>query len=173
MATDFHWRCPDCGTELFFEDLEIITQCAACGACISAAELRDNIIPDRPGEKVVCIECGCRIFPGVEFCPECGAVVDARTSSSSGFSQDNTWVHVQNFTESTIPNIRLHSSRFPLHRLEKGKVVGGVCAGVAQKFKCSVGILRLGLSLTSCFGLLPYTVAIYLILWVVLPKRDN
>ena len=56
-----------------------------------------------------------------------------------------------------------------LHRDEHRKVVGGVCAGLAEYFDIDVSIVRLvfvlSLLLKGGGGL------IYIVLWIVLPKR--
>jgi len=56
-----------------------------------------------------------------------------------------------------------------LTRPQHGKVIAGVCAGLAERFGMSPGVVRL-LFVLSC--LLPGPqVVIYLALWVVMPKR--
>lgn len=56
-----------------------------------------------------------------------------------------------------------------LTRPQHGKVIAGVCAGLAERFGMSAGVVRL-LFVLSC--LLPGPqVVIYLALWVIMPKR--
>ena len=54
-------------------------------------------------------------------------------------------------------------------RSREGKMIAGVCAGLAEQFAISVTILRLAFvlgTLVSGFALI-----IYLVLWVVMPYR--
>ncbi|MFC0029237.1 PspC domain-containing protein [Micromonospora chaiyaphumensis] len=58
-----------------------------------------------------------------------------------------------------------------LVRPRQGRVFAGVCAGLAQRFGMSAGLVRL-LFLLSL--LLPGTqVIVYLILWVLMPNEDR
>ena len=55
-----------------------------------------------------------------------------------------------------------------LTRPQEGRMIAGVCAGLAQRFGWNVGVVRL-LFLLSC--LLPGPqFLIYVVLWVVIPK---
>ena len=55
-----------------------------------------------------------------------------------------------------------------LSRPRRGRVVAGVCAGLARRFGMSVGVVRL-LFVLSC--LLPGPqVLVYLVLWMVMPQ---
>ncbi|KXK61738.1 MULTISPECIES: PspC domain-containing protein [Micromonospora] len=58
-----------------------------------------------------------------------------------------------------------------LVRPREGRMFAGVCAGLAQRFGMSAGMVRL-LFLLSL--LLPGTqVIIYLVLWVLMPNEDR
>ena len=58
-----------------------------------------------------------------------------------------------------------------LVRPREGRMLAGVCAGLAQRFGMSAGLIRL-LFLLSL--LLPGTqVIIYLILWILMPNEDS
>ncbi|MFG1674002.1 PspC domain-containing protein [Micromonospora humi] len=58
-----------------------------------------------------------------------------------------------------------------LVRPREGRMLAGVCAGLAQRFGMSAGMVRL-LFLLSL--LLPGTqVIVYLILWVLMPNEDR
>jgi phage shock protein PspC (stress-responsive transcriptional regulator) len=58
-----------------------------------------------------------------------------------------------------------------LFRPRQGRMLAGVCAGLAQRFGMSAGTVRL-LFLLSL--LLPGTQAIvYLILWILMPDEDR
>jgi phage shock protein C len=54
-----------------------------------------------------------------------------------------------------------------LVRPRRGKVIAGVCAGIANYYGWSVGTVRLGFVL---FGLFGAGELVYIILWVVMPK---
>ena len=56
-----------------------------------------------------------------------------------------------------------------LSRPQHGKVIAGVCAGLAERFGWNANVVRL-LFLLSCLLPGPQFV-IYLILWVLMPKR--
>ena len=55
-----------------------------------------------------------------------------------------------------------------LTRPQQGKVIAGVCAGLAQRFGWNANVVRL-LFLLSCLLPGPQFV-IYLVLWVMMPK---
>lgn len=56
-----------------------------------------------------------------------------------------------------------------LTRPRDGKVIAGVCAGLAQRFGWSPGMVRL-LFLLSC--LLPGPqFLVYIVLWIIMPKQ--
>ncbi|TDC33319.1 PspC domain-containing protein [Micromonospora sp. 15K316] len=58
-----------------------------------------------------------------------------------------------------------------LVRPRQGRMLAGVCAGLAQRFGMSAGMVRL-LFLLSL--LLPGTqVIVYLVLWVLMPNEDR
>jgi phage shock protein PspC (stress-responsive transcriptional regulator) len=56
-----------------------------------------------------------------------------------------------------------------LTRPQHGKVIAGVCAGLAERFGMSPGVVRL-LFVVSCLLPGPQFI-IYLALWVVMPSR--
>jgi len=56
-----------------------------------------------------------------------------------------------------------------LTRPQQGKVIAGVCAGLAQRFGWNANVVRL-LFLLSCLLPGPQFV-IYLVLWVIMPRR--
>ncbi len=58
-----------------------------------------------------------------------------------------------------------------LMRLRNGRMVAGVCAGLAAYFKVDVNLVRLGFGVFTIFyglGILAYLVA-----WVILPEEDE
>jgi phage shock protein PspC (stress-responsive transcriptional regulator) len=56
-----------------------------------------------------------------------------------------------------------------LTRPQHGTVIAGVCAGLAERFGMSVGVVRL-LFVLSCLLPGPQFI-IYIALWVIMPKR--
>ncbi len=58
------------------------------------------------------------------------------------------------------------------YRLRDGKMVAGVCAGLARQFGISVTALRLALVLLALLGF-GWGVILYVVLWVVMPYRDE
>jgi phage shock protein C len=57
-------------------------------------------------------------------------------------------------------------------RLRDGRLVAGVCAGLAAYFKVDVNLVRLGFGVFTVvsFGL---GILIYLTAWVILPEEDE
>ncbi|QKG25262.1 PspC domain-containing protein [Actinomadura verrucosospora] len=58
-----------------------------------------------------------------------------------------------------------------LYRPRHGRIIGGVCAGLAQRFGMAPWTVRL-LALLSCLLPGPQFV-VYLVLWVMLPGEDR
>ncbi|MBX6768203.1 MAG: PspC domain-containing protein, partial [Actinomadura rubrobrunea] len=58
-----------------------------------------------------------------------------------------------------------------LYRPRDGRMIAGVCAGLARRFGVSAGTVRL-LAVLSCLLPGPQFV-IYLILWVMLPSEEK
>ena len=57
------------------------------------------------------------------------------------------------------------------YRSREGKMIAGVCAGLAEQFGISVTILRLAFVLGTLIG--GPGLVIYLVLWVVMPYRSS
>jgi phage shock protein PspC (stress-responsive transcriptional regulator) len=57
------------------------------------------------------------------------------------------------------------------YRSRQGKMVAGVCAGLAEQFGISVTLLRLAFVLGALVGGGMGVIA-YIVLWVVMPYRD-
>lgn len=58
-----------------------------------------------------------------------------------------------------------------LYRLDEGKMIAGVCAGIAEYFSLDVTIVRLGWVFMSIFvgcGILAYIIAL-----IIIPRRTN
>ena len=58
-----------------------------------------------------------------------------------------------------------------LYRLKDGRVVAGVCAGLAANVGIDVTLIRLGFALLTVFGGLG--VVLYLGLWIVVPDETD
>lgn len=56
-----------------------------------------------------------------------------------------------------------------LVRPRKGKIIAGVCAGLADRFGVSRGLVRAGFVV---FGLVGAGEIAYIIAWIVMPKDD-
>lgn len=56
------------------------------------------------------------------------------------------------------------------YRARQGKMIAGVCAGLAAEFGISVTIVRLAFLLSTLFGG-GMGLVIYIVLWVVMPYR--
>ena len=57
------------------------------------------------------------------------------------------------------------------YRAREGKMIAGVCAGLAEQFGMSVTILRLAFVLGTLVSGFMLGLVIYLVLWVVMPYR--
>ena len=57
------------------------------------------------------------------------------------------------------------------YRTREGKMIAGVCAGLAEQFGVSVTILRLAFALGTLVSGFMLGPVIYLVLWVVMPYR--
>ncbi len=56
------------------------------------------------------------------------------------------------------------------YRRRRGKMIAGVCAGLAEQFGVSVTALRLAAVLFTLIG--GWGLIIYIVLWVIMPYRD-
>ena len=68
----------------------------------------------------------------------------------------------------TEPNIN-PSKR--LYRIREGRVVAGVCAGIAAYFGIDPTLVRLAFALFTIFG--GAGVLLYLVAWIVIPEDDG
>ncbi len=57
-------------------------------------------------------------------------------------------------------------------RSRDGKLLAGVCAGLAEQFGISVTALRLALVLLALIGF-GWGILIYVVLWVIMPYRNE
>jgi phage shock protein PspC (stress-responsive transcriptional regulator) len=58
------------------------------------------------------------------------------------------------------------------YRSRRGKMIAGVCAGLAQQFGVSVTALRLAALVLTLLGF-GWGVIIYVVLWVIMPYRED
>ncbi|MDE1161785.1 MAG: PspC domain-containing protein [Acidobacteriaceae bacterium] len=92
-----------------------------------------------------CTNCGKAIEPGARFCSGCGAAV-----SSAAYEYGP------------------RPSRFV--RPREGRMVAGVCAGLAMHYGIDVAIVRLIVALSILFAGVP--IIAYIVAWVVMPNAD-
>jgi len=57
------------------------------------------------------------------------------------------------------------------YRSRRGKMIAGVCAGLADQFGVSVTALRLAAVLFTLFG--GWGIIVYVILWIIMPYKDE
>ncbi|GAA3731771.1 phage shock protein PspC (stress-responsive transcriptional regulator) [Spinactinospora alkalitolerans] len=57
-----------------------------------------------------------------------------------------------------------------LERPRQGKWIAGVCAGLADRFGVSRGLMRIGFVL---FGLFGVGEIVYIALWIIIPKAPD
>jgi phage shock protein PspC (stress-responsive transcriptional regulator) len=58
------------------------------------------------------------------------------------------------------------------YRSRRGKMIAGVCAGLAEQFGISVTALRLAAVLLTLLGA-GWGIIVYAVLWVIMPYRDS
>lgn len=58
-----------------------------------------------------------------------------------------------------------------LYRSDEGKMIGGVCSGIADYFGLDVSLVRMAAILLFFFG--GMSLLAYIMLWIVIPKRVN
>ncbi len=56
-----------------------------------------------------------------------------------------------------------------LARPENGRIIAGVCSGIAQRYGVSAGLVRLGFLIFELFGVGEVA---YLALWLLMPKAS-
>ncbi len=57
------------------------------------------------------------------------------------------------------------------YRSRRGKMIAGVCAGLAEQFGISVTALRLAAVVLTLLGA-GWGIIVYVVLWVIMPYRD-
>jgi phage shock protein PspC (stress-responsive transcriptional regulator) len=58
------------------------------------------------------------------------------------------------------------------YRSRRGKMIAGVCAGLAQQFGISATALRLAAVLLTLLGA-GWGIIVYVVLWVIMPYRED
>lgn len=58
-----------------------------------------------------------------------------------------------------------------LHRVREGRVIAGVCAGLASYFGVDPTLVRLAFALVTVFG--GFGVLLYLCAWIVIPEEGG
>ena len=53
-----------------------------------------------------------------------------------------------------------------------GRMIAGVCAGLAERFEVPVTVLRLAFVLGGLFSWLGPAVILYIVLWVIMPAEE-
>ena len=57
-------------------------------------------------------------------------------------------------------------------RRRDGRMIAGVCAGLAERFEVPVTVLRLAVVLGGLFSWLGPAVILYIVLWVIMPAEE-
>jgi len=57
------------------------------------------------------------------------------------------------------------------YRQREGRMIGGVCAGIASEWGISVTLVRLAFIVGTIFGLWP--IPIYFALWIIMPQAPE
>lgn len=63
------------------------------------------------------------------------------------------------------------SSQTGLTRAKEGRMIGGVCAGVAKQYNLDVTLVRLGAVLLAVFA--QVGILLYVVLWAVTPEEES
>ena len=58
------------------------------------------------------------------------------------------------------------------YRTRRGKMIAGVCAGLAEQFDVSVTALRLSAVVLTLLGF-GWGVIVYAVLWVIMPYKER
>ncbi len=60
-----------------------------------------------------------------------------------------------------------------LYRSNRQNMIAGVMGGIAERFGWNANLLRLIFVIVSCMSAAFPGILVYLILWLVIPKREN
>lgn len=58
------------------------------------------------------------------------------------------------------------------YRRRRGKIIAGVCAGLAEQFGVSVTALRLAAVILALLGV-GWGIVLYVVLWIIMPYRED
>lgn len=58
-------------------------------------------------------------------------------------------------------------------RKAEGRMIAGVCAGLAERFEISATVLRLAFVVGALFSALGPAVILYVVLWVIMPLEES
>lgn len=103
-----------------------------------------------------CTACGKELNPGSRFCSNCGQAAYTQTSAPP----------TQPYTPPAQPYYPTQRIYRPLY----GRMIGGVCAGIAQHFAWDVALVRVLLVVLVFFGCGTPILA-YFIAWIVIPNE--
>lgn len=109
-----------------------------------------------------CTACGKELNQGSRFCSNCGQAVYTQT-----YTPPNP-PPAQPYTPPTQPYASYPTQR--IYRPIFGRMIGGVCAGLAQHFGWDVALVRVLLVVLVFFGCGTPILA-YLIAWMVIPNE--
>ncbi len=102
-----------------------------------------------------CTACGKELNSGARFCSHCGQAA-----------------YPQTYTPPNPPPAQPFAPypSQPLYRPLYGRMLGGVCASLAQHFGWDVVLVRMVLCVLVCLGSVALLLA-YLIAWIVIPNQ--
>lgn len=60
-----------------------------------------------------------------------------------------------------------------LYRSNRSNMIAGVMGGIAERFGWNANLLRLIFVLVSCMSAAFPGIIVYLVLWLIMPKRQN
>ena len=101
-----------------------------------------------------CTGCGQAVSQGARFCSYCGAAVVADTTGSTA---DTSYPAGQ------------QSMRRVLRR-RTGKMIAGVCAGIAQTYGWDISLVRFVFAFSAIL-LFPVGLIAYAVAWVIFPEE--
>jgi phage shock protein PspC (stress-responsive transcriptional regulator) len=115
-----------------------------------------NCKKELPEEAVACIGCGMSPKKGSSYCSSCG----------------ESTKHEQIICTKCGISIKEIPSEEGIYKSSDDAQIGGVCAGLAHKYKINKNMFRVITLLISLF-LSGFPVILYLIAWAVFPKRET
>ena len=101
-----------------------------------------------------CTGCGQAVAQGARFCSFCGAAVVADNTGSVADADGRA----------------SHQGMRRVMRLRAGKMIAGVCAGIAQTYGWDVSVVRFVFAFSAIL-LFPVGLIGYAIAWVIFPEE--